>query len=126
MSEKESKGSEDPEEVMEYGMLGEDTADTVEKLEKYTGEVDWKYLEKHYANGALLYVDPALEITEVGKALADDEADKVAAWKKSGDILQPSTPHAMYWEEAGQMFKALVVSPFVLAQPVEADDEEQG
>lgn len=123
MSESEN-GSGDPEEVMEYGILGEDTADTLEKLEKYTGEVDWKYLEKHYANGALLYVDPSLELTEVGKAFADDEAEKVAAWKKSGDILQPSTPHAMYWEEAGQMFRALVVSPFVLAQPIEVDEKE--
>ncbi len=124
MSEKEN-GSGDPEEILEYGMLGEDTADTVEKLEKYTGKVDWKYLEKHYASGALLYVDPSLEITEVGKALADDEADKVAVWKKSGDILQPSTPHAMYWEEANQTFKALVVSPFVLAQPIEEDEEDE-
>ncbi len=101
-------------ETMRYGMIGHDDRSESEKLEKYLGEVDWPYLEKHYASGALVYVDPALDLVRVGKAFVDDEAEKIATWKKKGDILIPSTPHAAYWEESGFSFEALVVSPFVL------------
>lgn len=109
----------DEEEEMRYGMLGEDAASDLEKLEKYTGTVDWKYLRPHYKNGALLYVDPSLDLIEVGRAFTDDDTEAVANWRGSGDIVVPSEPHAEYWDESGAKFRALVVSPFVLAQPVE-------
>ena len=110
--------SNNPEE-MRYGMLGEDEQTTPEKLQKYTGQVDWNYLKPHFESGALLYVDPILSITEVGQALADDNKDKIQTWMKSGDLVKPSEPHAAWWEKNPQNFTALVVSPFVLMQPVE-------
>ncbi len=108
--------SSDPE-PMRYGVLGQDNASLIEKLEKYTGEVDWSYLKKHYEAGALLYVDPALDLIAVGKAFAEDDAEAVATWKSQGDLVQPSAPHATFWEETQPKFQALVVSPFVLIQP---------
>ena len=105
-------------ESMNYGVLGDDTQSTPEKLDKYTGVVDWEYLKPHFDSGALLYVDPTLSITEVGQALADDDKDKTQAWLKSGDILKPSDLHVNWWLENPQEFTALVVSPFVLMQPV--------
>ena len=104
---------------MRYGMIGEDTDSTKDKLEKYTGQVDWQYLKPHFESGALLYVDPRLEITEVGQALTDDDKEKIQAWMKTGDLVKPSDPHAAWWEENPQEFTALVVSPFVLMQPAE-------
>ena len=109
----------DSEDAMVYGMLGEDSETTAEKLKKYTGVVDWKTLEPHYKNEALLWIDPSLDLTTVGEAIANDEADKVKAWKESGDLVTPSAPHAFYWEESEATFRALVVSPFVLIQPAE-------
>jgi len=109
---------------MKYGVLGEDSATTPEKLEKYTGEIAWSYLKPHFENGALLYIDSSLDLTEVGLALTGDEVEKVDAWKKAGDLLTPSELHAQHWDESGQYFRALVVSPFVLAQPVEGPSEE--
>tara|TARA_Y100000385_G_scaffold196599_1_gene203593 strand:- start:62 stop:394 length:333 start_codon:yes stop_codon:yes gene_type:complete len=104
---------------MKYGMLGEDGMSSEEKLDKYTGVVDWAYLKPHFDTGALLYVDPSLSITEVGKALADDTTKKIGAWLKSGDLVKPDELHAKWWQENPQDFTALVVSPFVLMQPVE-------
>lgn len=98
-------------------MVGGDTQGTPEKLEKYTGVVDWQYLKPHFDAGVLIYVDPALSITEVGQALADDNKGKIQAWLKSGDLVKPSDPHAQWWQENPQSFTALVVSPFVLMQP---------
>lgn len=105
-------------ENMPYGMLGDDAQTTPEKLEKYTGVVDWEYLKPHFDSGALLYVDACLHITDVGQALAADEKDQIEAWLKSGDLVKPSEPHAKWWSENPQEFTALVVSPFVLMQPL--------
>ncbi len=104
---------------MNYDLLGADAATTGDKLEKYTGEVGWKYLKSHFEAGALVYVDPSLELTEVGAAFASDDSGRVKKWRGKGDIVTPSAPHAEYWDESSAVFRALVVSPFVLIQPVE-------
>lgn len=100
-----------------YGIVGEDKQSTQEKLEKYTGVVDWEYLKPHFDTGALIYVDPCLVITKVGEIFAKDDTQQIQAWLKSGDIVKPSELHAVWWAENPQDFTALVVSPFVLMQP---------
>lgn len=105
---------------MPYGVLGDDQTTSLEKLEKYSGIVEWSYLKPHYKNEALIFVDLSLSITEVGEALANDDADRVSLWRSTGDIITPSAPHASYWEESQTKFKALVVSPFVLIQPIQS------
>ncbi len=114
-------GGDDP---MRYAVVGGDGAPDTERLEKYTGEVDWPYLRSHFASGALLYVDAALSITAVGAALAADDRAKVEGWLRSGDLVKPGQPHAAHWEAAGGRFTALVVSPFVLMQA--APDADHG
>lgn len=111
--------SEQSEESMRYGILGSDGSTEIEKLRKYTGEIEWSFLEPHYRNGALLWVDPTLKLEEVGAAFADDDTERVADWRGNGDLVVPSTPHAFFWEESKARFRALVISPFVLIQPIE-------
>ena len=53
-------------------MLGDDTSSTEEKLGKYTGTVDWKYLQPHFLSGVLYFVDSSLALTEVGAAFSED------------------------------------------------------
>lgn len=113
MNTSDNKTSDD----LPYGMLGKDEQSTPEKLEKYTGVVDWSYLKPHYESGALIYVDPTLSITEVGQTITDDNKSQIEAWLKSGDILKPSDLHAEWWTNNPEDFTALVVSPFVLMQP---------
>ena len=114
-----------PEDVMNYNMIGDDAQSTPEKLEKYTGEVDWKYLKPHFESDALIYVDPTLSITEVGQAIADDDSEKIQSWLKSGDLVKPSELHAKWWQENPQTFIALVVTPFVLIQPAAKKQQEE-
>ena len=111
-------GAPGEDEPMRYAILGEDTGSVLDKLEKYTAEIDWDYLKKPFAAGSVLYVDPSLDLMRVGEAFANDESDLVRAWKQSGDLVQPSAPHAAYWEETSARFTAVVISPFVLIQPV--------
>jgi len=103
--------------TLQYRMLGDDRQSTTEKLEKYTGIVDWEYLKPHFKSGALIYVDPSLSITKVGKALSTDDTQKIQSWLKTGNLVKPSELHARWWQENKESFTALVVSPFVLMQP---------
>lgn len=118
MNEEESK-------EMEYGMLGDDQMSQEEKVAKYTGDVDWEYLKPHFKAGAMIYVDPVLELKEVAQAFTDDNKDKVAAWMKKADLVKPGPQHAEWWEYDKSRFTAVVVNPFVLAQPLEKDSDAE-
>jgi len=113
------KDGESAEDRLQYGILGNDPDSPLEKLEKYAGEVDWDYLRPHFKSAALVYVDPSISLTEVGHAFSIDDAGRVREWRMAGDLVTPSDPHAAYWAESGARFRALVVSPFVLIQPLE-------
>ena len=103
---------------LKYTMLGEDTSSSEEKLAKYTGTVDWKYLRPHYKTGVLYFVDPDLSVGEVGYAFTENHKEQVEAWLKAGDLVKISDLHAEQWEKDDSEFEALVVSPFVLFRPV--------
>lgn len=97
-----------------------DNQSDLEKLEKYSGDVDWSYLKPHYEAGAMLYVDPALDLKTAGLAFANDDKGQVQAWLKSGDLVQPCDLHVEHWKETGTHFSAMIVRPFVLAQPIQS------
>ena len=40
----------------------EDDFSNIEKIEKYSGEIDWSYPEPHYRAGNLVYADPCLNL----------------------------------------------------------------
>lgn len=103
---------------MKYVMLGEEASSAHEKLEKYTGTVPWSYLAPHYLSGVLFFVDPSLKLAEVGYAITENHAEKVAGWLKVGDMLKIGTLHAEQWKKESGEFEALVVSPFVLCRPL--------
>lgn len=89
-----------------------------EKLRNYTGVVPWSYLRPHCERETLLYVDPSLRLEEVGAALAANDAARVRAWLKSGDLVRMGGAHAAQWaHHPAKEFEALVVSPFVLCRP---------
>lgn len=106
-------------EPMKYAMLGEDTMSVEEKLDKFTGQVNWSYLRPHYQSGVLFFVDPSLTLQHVGAAISDDRTEQVQAWMKAGEIVKIADLHARQWEGTNTEFEALVVSPFVLCRPVE-------
>tara|TARA_B110000093_G_scaffold172678_1_gene203960 strand:+ start:54 stop:377 length:324 start_codon:yes stop_codon:yes gene_type:complete len=95
----------------------EDNTSDEEKLEKYSGNVDWSYLKPHYEADSMIYVDPALDLKTAGLAFVNDDQVQVKAWLKSGDLVQPGELHAKHWLASNAHFNAMIVRPFVLAQP---------
>lgn len=96
----------------------EDRQSDLEKLAKYTGDVDWDYLRPHFESGALLYVDPSADLQAIGLALTQDDKPQIQQWLKSGDLVQPCQLHAEHWQQTQARFNAMIVRPFVLAQPI--------
>lgn len=94
-----------------------DHSSDTEKLEKYSGVVDWTYLRPHFEAGNLIYVDPCLDLKTAGLAFAEDDQKQVKAWLRAGDLLQPCELHAKHWAESNTQFTAMIVRPFILAQP---------
>jgi len=94
-----------------------DVSTEEEKLEKYTGEVDWSYLKPHFEAGSMIFVDPAVDLKSVGIAFARDDQAQVRSWLESGDLVQPCKQHAEHWEKTQTHFTAMIVRPFILAQP---------
>lgn len=96
----------------------EDRLSPSEKLDKYSGCVDWPYLRPHFESGNLIYVDPSLALKTAGLAFTRDDQQQVKAWLKTGDLVQPCQLHAEHWEKEATQFQAMIVRPFILAQPV--------
>jgi hypothetical protein len=96
----------------------QDSQSPAEKLEKYSGPVDWNYLKPHFLAGNMIYVDPCLDLKEVGLIFTNDDQSQVQAWLKAGDLVQPCDLHAQHWEKEQTQFLAMIVRPFILAQPV--------
>lgn len=96
----------------------QDHLSQAEKLEKYSGEVDWSYLRPHFEAGNMIYVDPCLDLKQAGLAFTNDDQQIVKKWLKSGDLIKPCELHAKHWEQEKTQFKAMIVRPFILAQPI--------
>jgi len=105
-------------EPMKYAILGSAAGEARDKLAAYRGRVAWSYLRPHYRSGVLYFVDSSLELEEVGAAIGGDDRERVAAWLKAGDLVRIEALHAAQWEDGPAEFEALVVSPFVLCQPL--------
>ena len=99
--------SKDPD-TMNYGMLQNKIPSNSQKLDKYLGEVTWQYLEPHFRNDSLIYIDNSLSIKDVANAFAQDDKKKVEEWLKTGDALKPGQAHVKYWKESNSIFTALV------------------
>ncbi|MEM6910371.1 MAG: DUF2288 family protein [Verrucomicrobiota bacterium] len=111
--------SSEEETSLPHQMLGEDVLSPEEKIEKYTGEIDWKYLRPHYESGVLHWVDPELDLATVARAFHQDKASQVADWLGRGDLVKIGPQHAQQWDQAtAPRFRATVVTPFVLMQPL--------
>ncbi|WP_407315599.1 DUF2288 domain-containing protein [Pseudomonas sp. nanlin1] len=86
------------------------------KLLGETAVIPWGDLEPFFARGALLWVDPALDLIAVAQALAQDQSQAVAAWLAQGQLEKLSSPRAVGFAEGDPELWAVVVSPWVVIQ----------
>ncbi|MDI3356717.1 DUF2288 domain-containing protein [Pseudomonas sp. UYIF39] len=86
------------------------------KLLGETASITWKELEPFFAKGALLWVDPGLDLIAAAEAVATDEGEKVAAWLAADKVAKLSETRALDLFERDPELWAVVVSPWILIQ----------
>lgn len=86
------------------------------KLLGETASITWKELEPFFAKGALLWVDPDLDLIAAAEAVASDEGEKVAAWLAEDKVAKLSETRALDIFERDPQLWAVVVSPWILIQ----------
>lgn len=78
---------------------------------------DWLTLRAHLERGGLVVVDPLLDLSEVGFALAVDDVKAVERWLASGLLGKPSASQIESWDaDQAKTFSCLIISPYVLIQ----------
>ncbi|MEO6679506.1 MAG: DUF2288 family protein, partial [Pseudomonas sp.] len=64
----------------------------------------------------LLWVDASLDLIEAAQAVAENQAEKVAAWLATDELAKVSAPRAQDLLERDPQLWAVVVSPWILIQ----------
>ncbi|MDR0280370.1 MAG: DUF2288 domain-containing protein [Paucimonas sp.] len=86
------------------------------KLLGETAVIEWKALERFWAKGDLIWVDPTLDLIEVAQAMADNRSESVALWRNAGTVGPVSSEQAFDLQSRDPEIWAVVVSPFIVIQ----------
>ena len=78
----------------------------------------WRDMQRYFASGVALYVAPELDLVEVGLQMSEDNAAQIQQWMAAGQFGKVSDEQAAEWFKADVMLWTVVVSPWVLVQPV--------
>ncbi|QXI29807.1 DUF2288 domain-containing protein [Pseudomonas vanderleydeniana] len=86
------------------------------KLLGETASIRWEELQPFFARGALLWVEPSLDLVAAAEAMAENQAEKVADWLATGALAKVSETRAQDLFERDPSLWAVVVSPWVMIQ----------
>lgn len=88
------------------------------KVNLETAQMLWRDMQRYFASGAAIYVSPDLDLVEAAFQMSEDNADQIRQWMEAGLFGLVSDEQARLWFESDAMLWAVVVSPWVLVQPV--------
>ena len=91
------------------------------KLLGETAVIEWKALERFWAKGDLIWVDPSLDLIEVAQAMAENSSETFTAWRNAGTVGAVSAEQALDLQNRDPEIWAVVVSPFIVIQEKKKD-----
>lgn len=86
------------------------------KLLGETAQIEWKALERFWAKGDLIWVDPSLDLIEVAQAMAENRAETIALWLNAGTVCPVTAGQALDLQTREPEIWAVVVQPFIVIQ----------
>ncbi len=86
------------------------------QLNLETAQIRWRELQRFFASGNALAVDPRLDLIEVASVMTEDRAERVDEWLSHGLLGPVSDQQAQAWYEGDALVWALVIRPWVLVQ----------
>ena len=88
------------------------------KVNQETSKIAWKELQRFFAAGMALAVAEDLDLVEVAFQVSEDNAAQIREWMAAGKFGKVSDEQAGIWFGRDELVWAVVVSPWVLVQPV--------
>jgi hypothetical protein len=89
---------------------------TREQLAQEVGVLTWPELQRHFARGVVIVVAASLDWLDVGLAMAQDDAGRLAEWMVQGVVFKANDECARRWSVDQTPLRAVVVAPWVLVQ----------
>ncbi len=87
------------------------------KINLETARLPWAELERHFAQGTVVYVSEELDLIDVAVRISHDDKTSIAAWMAEGKIGKVSDVQAQTWAQSDALLWTSVVNPFILVQP---------
>ena len=97
--------------------INEET-DLKTKIHSETAKIAWSELQPFFAKGMAVYVSHKLDLVKVAQALAEDNQQQFQDWMQDNLIANVSDTQASAWLDTNILVWAVVVSPWILVQPV--------
>ena len=88
------------------------------KINLETSKIAWKELQRFFAGGKALLASADLDLVDVAFQMSEDNAEQIRQWAVAGKLAHVPDEQAREWIEADALVWAVVVSPWVLVQPV--------
>lgn len=88
-----------------------------DKINRETGRIAWSELERHFAQGNVIFVSAELDLIDVAVRVSHDDKDSITRWMSEGKIAKVSDLQAQTWSASDAALWAAVVHPFILVQP---------
>ncbi len=94
----------------------ENDTDLRAKVNSETARLPWSELEKHFAQGNVVFVADDLDLVDVAVRISHDDKTTIVQWMADGKVMKVSDQQALNWQAADASLWAVVVSPFILVQ----------
>jgi len=88
------------------------------KVNLDTSKIAWKELQRFFASGSALAVAADLDLVEVAYQMSEDNVALIQQWATAGKLGKVSDKQAGEWLTDDVSVWAVVVSPWVLVQPI--------
>lgn len=99
-------------------MLDDDTLPLGQRLNLETGRISWPELQRYFARGLIIIVNPSQDLIEIAQRVAQNQTDVIAQLIEHGQLLRATDEHALNWQSRNPEFWAVVIAPWVLIQEI--------
>jgi len=94
------------------------TNEIEQQINLETAQIHWHELQRFFASGNAIAVDPTLDLTHVAAQIVADNAAKIKEWMDAGLVDAVKDTQAQLWYEQNALVWAVVIKPWVLVQPM--------
>ena len=106
--------------------MSEDAKELRAKLISETGKLEWPELERHFARGVVVAVNPGIDLIDVAVCMANDDKAGLESWFEAGTVRRAEAVDAEAWVKTQSLFWAVVIAPWVVIQEVDDSAEVPG